>query len=221
MKGLREGIARNQAFQIEAMRYSLRAAAFSFERVVLNTRHFEKTPQVVDFKSVFALLADCWSVVDTIKRSREVLLHIGGLKRKTDWVQEFLKTTHSIEYFRNIMQHIATHIPNLSDQSHPIMGAYAWVASSNPYLCHSVWFSGSSEQLTLVSLPIDTWTKQFSDDHMFSLDDREVSLSVAIKACEQFSRKFEDWLEAKEYLSDVEIGASISNIDISGFLAVK
>ena len=108
MKGLREGIARNQAFRIEAMRYSLSAAAFSFERVVLNTRHIEQTPQIIDFKAVFALLADCWSVVDTIKRSREVLLHINGLKRKTEWVQEFLKNTHNTEHFRNIMQHIAS-----------------------------------------------------------------------------------------------------------------
>jgi hypothetical protein len=218
MKGLREGVARNQAFQIEAMRYSLRAAQFSFSRVVSTVKQIEKTPNIADFMSVFVLLADCWSVVDTIKRSREVLLHIRGLKRKTDWVQEYLKATDPIEHFRNVMQHIATHIPKLTDQSRPIMGAYAWISSNNPHLSHSVWFSGSTEQLTVVSLPVDTWTMQFGDDHVFSLDNREVSLLNAVKACEQFSKSFEDWLEAEKYLSDVDIGVSIGNFDISGLI---
>ena len=107
MKGLRDGIGRNQAFQIEAMRFSLRAAEFSFERVIGTAKYLEDISQVPDFLRVFALVTDCWSVVDTIKRSREILLHVSGLKRKTDWVQDFLKATSAIEPFRNIMQHIA------------------------------------------------------------------------------------------------------------------
>ena len=216
MKGLRDGIGRNQAFQIEAMRFSLRAAEFSFERVIGTAKYLEDISQVPDFLRVFALVTDCWSVVDTIKRSREILLHVSGLKRKTDWVQDFLKATSAIEPFRNIMQHIATHIPTLSDQARPIMGAYSWIASSNSNQSHTVWFSASSQQHTVTSLPVDTWTKQFAMDHMFSLDDREISLSAAIIACDEFSWNFENWLSTEDYLSETEIGASIISFNISG-----
>ena len=53
-------------------------------------------------------------------------------------------------------------------------------------------------------------------DHMFSLDDREISLSAAIIACDEFSWNFENWLSTEDYLSETEIGASIISFNISG-----
>lgn len=208
MKGLIETIDRNQSFLIEALRFSLGSVELAFERIETSAKQLEAQTETVALASVFAVMADCWTLVDNADRSRETFSHIRGPKRKSDWVQAFAKATDSVRSFRNVLQHMATHIPRLSDDPSPIMGALAWIDSRNSRESFTVWMSGTSKSHSIATLPLDTWLGKFAGNFVFSIDNREIDLLYIARSCKDFSLKFESYLQEGSFLGDVDIGAS-------------
>lgn len=208
MKGLIESFDRNQAFLIEALRFSLGSVELAFNRVVMTSKMLETETEPVDLVSVFSVLADCWMVVDNADRSREVFSHIRGPKKKSDWVQSFLNKTDNVRSFRNVLQHVATHIPRLSNDPSPIVGSLAWIDSKDSRKSYSVWMSGTSKSHSVTSLALDTWLNRFSGDFLFSIDNREIDLSCIARCCRDFSLALEFYLQESSSLSDVDVAAS-------------
>ena len=208
MKGLVASFDRNQAFLVEALRFSLGSVELAFNRVVTASKLLETETDYVDLVAVFSAMADCWMVVDNADRAREVFSHIRGPRRKLDWVQSFLNGTDSVRSFRNVLQHVATHIPRLSNDPSPIVGSLAWIDSKDTRKSYSVWMSGTSKSHSVTTLPLDTWLNRFSGDFLFSIDNREIDLSSIARCCRDFSLALEFYLQESSSLSDVDVAAS-------------
>jgi len=159
-------------------------------------------------------LTDCWSVIDSTHRAREITGHVRGLKKNSPELQVFLRNTENVETFRNIIQHIATEIPQLPENSRPTMGSYAWIHKSNPNQSVTLWLGGASQKYSVTGLVVDTREMKFANNNVFSLSDKDVRLDRVVSSCKEFEDSFDRWLASSDLLVTQEIEPSRLNFGI-------
>jgi hypothetical protein len=91
----------------------------------------EMTAKGVPFSTAVSLLADVWSVVDTVHRIRELIEHAPLFPKNQPNVRAFLVKTAVAEELRHYVQHLAGKAKGWTPLT-PFWGAISWASENQP-----------------------------------------------------------------------------------------
>lgn len=191
-------------FTIEAARYSFILFTSSHRSLESILRELEAAilcgSQVEDGHALRAI-ESVWQMLDMGFRFGRLLGQIRGLKQKDVDFQITQRMTAEIEYFRNIFQHLNSHIPQIIAEVHPIMGVVSWVsATGNESI--SIGVGTQPSGVSFHSIPLDQENNKFTKRIVFSAGNKDIDLDEALTALTKGHTYLTNWLTDNNHLNN-------------------
>ncbi len=202
---------------LDALRYSLEIEHKAYIALKKSLRKIEKAhdKELHSNHSVtLNILSNAWALVDTTYRIRGLVTQVRGLSQKSQELQVFLRSTASINDFRNLYQHLNSEIPKISGTTNPIMGVVSWV-TSNPADSITAFLSTGSTEIQAHTVAYDNWNHCFAQVLLFSAGNKDIELDKLHVQCKSIAKHLKNWLKQKNYLSKESAKANIIKFRVS------
>lgn len=212
MKALNATCDRKEVFRIEAARYSFEIIQACFQDLYTSLQAIEQG----DTSSSQAIMAfrNAWQVIDYAHRYCTLLSQVRNLKHKDARYKTIERCQEKVGKARNYIQHLTTSIPNIPDESYPILGTLSWSSDSRR---KSITLAiGSLPKGTqLHSLALDTKEFVFSSGVFIHFDSFNINLEKTVTQIKQGHTYLCEWLETNNLLSSVESAPSVLTFNVS------
>lgn len=195
---------RKQLFIIDAIRYFFVELIHTFAQIQKGLTDIEKKlncKETLSEEETLHIISACWRTIDTMFRIWGLLGQVRGLSQKSPELQIFYRKISKVENFRHFYQHLNTEIPNLPEDSGPILGYVSW-KSSDPKLGLTLAVGTIPSNTNLYSVAYDRTINEMVNETLFVAGTLSIDLNPLPAACEKVRNFFNTWLESKGYLAE-------------------
>ena len=145
---------------------------------------------------IVAAIFDAWSLIDACHRIRRLILQVPVLRHNTPALQNFLRATEQVQTLRDYVQHFASEIPSIPQNSYPLWGALSWVPSFARNKCYTILTGNLMPEINAPSCAYDTHKLEFANRLVLYAAGTSVDLQQLAKQVDQLHKFFVNWLSS-------------------------
>ena len=151
------------------------------------------------------------NVFDISFRFGRLLSQIQGLKHNVPAFSLVERFIPKIENFRNIFQHLNTHISSVNGETNPILGVLSWV-SKDSSINFSATIGTQPAAVNFSSIPFQVEALKFSRNLVFSAGDVDIDLDKMMQVLSGGNEYLNEWLVSKNRVSDIDLRPTFTSI---------
>lgn len=200
---------------VDALRYSLLLERNAYAGLTRVLRKMEKHDVTEHPREAYALSAigNAWAMIDIAHRVRGLVTQISGLPHRNPEVQLFLRSTKSVEDFRNLYQHLSSGLARLSMPTNPVMGVVSWV-TKEPRHSITIYVGTGTRDIQVHTVAYDRQDDKFPQVLLFSAGNRDIEIDKLHASCRRISSFVDKWLVSSGHLSDQVLEVSVIRFQI-------
>lgn len=192
--------ARRLLLCLDGLRLSCEICAILYSRVVEKLREFESNQELhVGTNEAACVVADIWSIVDAVRRTRVIVAGTPGLSMKNEAVSEFMKSTELVAELRHYVQHLDRKLNLIEPGSPPLWGIVSWVTANDPLKYLSLVLGNSILSHSYVGMTFDSKERVFLRQVEFVAGTTSLDLNAVIFSVRKLDEHLRTFCESIEF----------------------
>lgn len=198
MRQLNRIAEREVGLYLDGIRFGLLTASMAYERIESQLRDLGDNPlKSPPLREAIALVSDCWLLLDTTDRTREIVDAFSLLNDALPARKQYLSATRVIRTFRNTYHHFHQRTAMIPERSPSIFGGVFWVSPNDDQLMHALILKSGALESTYSGLVYDRLERKYTTKLQFQAYGQEIDLQLIAEANDSFSLALEEMLESR------------------------